>query len=177
MRDARGHDPQPQLLQPPPQLLHPQHRGQQHRRHHQQPHRLRAAPDAGKRHDHHAGVSGGARSLDGEGAGNLPGVQRSVPLHALRRVRDLRRGGHVPRSERAGKHLRQPLCDGKRAAHRRLQRLSVHRHGDSDDRGGHAGELGRLSAPARSVRQGLSGAQRGRHVYRNRAAAGRRVRL
>ena len=45
-----------QLLQPAQQLLHPQHRGQQHARHHQQPHGLRAAADARKRADYRPAV-------------------------------------------------------------------------------------------------------------------------
>ena len=49
-------DPKPQLLQPAQQLLHPQHRGQQHARHHQQPHGLRAAADARKRADYRPAV-------------------------------------------------------------------------------------------------------------------------
>ncbi|MFR8977399.1 MAG: transglycosylase domain-containing protein [Christensenellales bacterium] len=98
-----------------------------------------------------------------------------VRLSALRRIRHQRRGGYLPRPQRSGRYFREPLCDGKQTPHGRLQRLPLPRHRNSGDRRRHAGKLERLSPPARSVRQSLSIPQCGRHLHRNRAAAGRRV--
>ena len=37
-------------------------------------------------------------------------------------------GRYIPGAQPAGGHVRQPLCNGKQAAHRRLQRVPVYRH-------------------------------------------------